>query len=105
MARIQENALKKNPRLRILDIRIANSQPKIINQKMSPSYRIPSIQVPIFGEEELPAFFLHYKISRAILLSTDYGAKAKVSEYVPIPQFSNHTWQPISAQNMWVLLG
>ena len=55
MARIQENALKKNPRLRILDIRIANSQPKILNQKMSPSNRIPSIQVQKFSEDPLPA--------------------------------------------------
>ena len=54
MARIQENALKKNPRLRILDIRIANSQPKILNQKMSPSYRFPSIQVRKIGQEALP---------------------------------------------------
>ena len=55
MARIQENALKKNPRLRILDIRIANSQPKILNQKMSPSNRIPSIQVQKFRRDPLPA--------------------------------------------------
>ena len=55
MARIQENALKKNPRLRILDIRIANSQPKILNQKMSPSNRIPSIQVQKFRWDPLPA--------------------------------------------------
>ena len=57
MARIQENALKKNPRLRILDIRIANSQPKILNQKISPSYRIPSIQVQKFRQDPLPASF------------------------------------------------
>ena len=55
MARIQENALKKNPRLRILNIRIANSQPKILNQKMSPSNRIPSIQVQKFRRDPLPA--------------------------------------------------
>ena len=59
MARIQENALKKNPRLRILDIRIANSQPKILNQKMSPSYRIPSIQVQKFRQDPLPAVNLY----------------------------------------------
>ena len=68
MARIQENALKKNPRLRILDIRIANSQPKILNQKMSPSYRIPSIQVPIFGEEQLPAFYYSQSNSQSKIL-------------------------------------
>ena len=55
MARIQENALKKNPRLRILNIRIANSQPKILDQKMSPFYRFPSIQVQKFRQEALPA--------------------------------------------------
>ena len=60
MARIQENALKKNPRLRILNIRIANSQPKILNQKMSPSNRIPSIQVQKFRRDPLPA---SYRIS------------------------------------------
>ena len=57
MARIQENALKKNPRLRILNIRIANSQPKILNQKMSPSNRIPSIQVQKFRRDPLPASY------------------------------------------------
>ena len=57
MARIQENALKKNPRLRILDIRIANSQPRILNQKVSPSNRFPSIQVQKIRQDPLPASF------------------------------------------------
>ena len=66
MARIQENALKKNPRLRILDIRIANSQPKILNQKMSPSNRIPSIQVQKFRRDPLPAsYYCHPRIFRS----------------------------------------
>ena len=65
MARIQENALKKNPRLRILNIRIANSQPKILNQKMSPSNRIPSIQVQKFRRDPLPASL--FRVGQGIL--------------------------------------
>ena len=97
MARIQDNALIKNPRLRILDIRIANSQPKILNQKMSPSYRTPSIQVAIFGQERLPPFLsthyaasastttavsqnihIHKLISVLILFSYVYGKKIRI---------------------------
>ena len=67
MARIQENALKKNPRLRILDIRIANSQPKILSQKISPSYRIPSIQLPKLSRDQLPPFLPeHTRIGRHV---------------------------------------
>ena len=71
MARIQENALKKNPRLRILNIRIANSQPKILNQKMSPSNRIPSIQVQKFRRDPLPASLVaDIHISSQVLINT-----------------------------------
>ena len=88
MARIQENALKKNPRLRILDIRIANSQPKILNQKMSPSYRIPSIQVPKIRQEPLPPFLFrasrvcpYLYINDSVQVHTFYLVKEGSSKY------------------------